>query len=255
VTDDEFDAPVESARMKAFKAAIEDNMAGFNGHKEPLLAILRDAYDCGPKADPFDEEKSWVRLETSAHQYFLQEMAKQELMNSAIREARQRAIEKALKRARNLIDEAMLDEVGYDLFSAWSDKANLPLTTVTRNSDGSLAMARPADEMFKKVLAGLTDLETAAGRAADEAHQGRGRPLGARVLPVGYIEALAAVYRDSTGARPVPGYRPFVQFVCTFLAGLGRANISEGYVVELIRDASSWANTHPNEWTSSPFSE
>jgi hypothetical protein len=255
VTEDKFDPPSESARMKAFNAAIEVKMAAFDSHKQTLIAILHDAYGGGPKAVPFDEEKSWFRLETTAHQYFMQERAKQDAMSNANREARQRAIGAALKQARNLIDEAMLDEVGDDLFLAWSEKANLPLASVTRNDDGSLFMARPADEMFKKAVACLTDLETAANRAANEAHQGRGRPRGARVLPVGYIEALAAQYRDSTGARPVPGHRPFVQFVCAFLAAIGRANISEGYVVELIRDASTWATTHPNEWAPSPFSE
>ena len=248
-------SPIESARVKAFNAAIEVEMTAFNDHKQPLLAILREAYDCGPQADPFNEEKSWFRLETTAHQYFMQERAKQIAMTSANREARLRAIKDALKRTLTLIDEATQDEVGGDLFSAWCEKADLPLASVARNDDGSLVMTAPADEAFKKAVACLKDLETAAGRAADEAHKGRGRPMGARVLPVGYIEALAAQYRTNTGARPVPGHRPFVQFVCAFLAALGRANISEAYVVELIRDASSWATTHPNEWAPSPFSE
>jgi hypothetical protein len=104
-------------------------------------------------------------------------------------------------------------------------------------------------------VAFLKDLQVAAGRAADETHQGRGRPSGARVLPVGYIEALAAQYRASTGVRPVAGRGPFARYVCAFLAALGRANISEDYVVELTRDAISWANNHPNEWAPSPFSE
>jgi hypothetical protein len=254
VTEDTSD-PVESARMKAFNAAIEVKMTAFYNHKQPLLAILREAYGGGPQAEPFDEEKSWSRLETTAHLYFMQEGAKHEAMSNANREARQRAIGEALKNARNLIDKAMLDEVGDDLFSAWSEKANLPLASVGRNDDGSLFMVRPADEMFKKAVACLTDLETAADRAANEAHQGRGRPPGARVLPMGYIEALAAQYRDSTGVRPVPGRGPFVRYVCAFLAALGRANISEDYVVELTREASSWASIHPNEWAPSPFSE
>jgi len=255
VKEGKFDPPVESARMNAFNAAVEFNMTGFNGHKEPLLAILRDAYDCGPKAEPFDEKKSWLRLETTAHQYFVQERGKQEAMSSADREARQRAIAEALKRARGLIEEAIQNEVGDDLFSAWREEANLPLDSVARNADGSLTMARPDDEMFRKAVACLIDLETAALRAANETHQGRGRPRGARVLPVGYIEVLATQYRDSTGARPDSGRGPFVRFVFAFLVALGRANISAEYVVELVRDARSWASTHPNGWAPSPFNE
>lgn len=247
--------PVESARMKAFKAAIEVKMTAFSNHKQPLLAILREAYDCGPQADPFDMEKSWHRLETSAHQYFLQERAKQEAMSSAKCEARLRAIAAALKQASNLIEAAKQDEVGDALFSAWYEKADLPLASPVRNDDGSLFMTAPADEAFERAVTCLEELEIAACRAADDAHRGRGRPSGARVLPVGYIETLAAQYRASTGARPVPGHGPFVRFVCAFLAALGRANISEGHVVDLIRDATSWANTHPNEWAPSPFSE
>ena len=230
-------------------------MARFGGHKEPLLAILRNAYDCGPQAEPFDEKKSWFRLETSAHQYFLQERAKQEAMCSAKCEARLRAIAKALEQASSLIEAAKQDEVGDALFSAWYEKSDLPIASAARNDDRSLFMTAPADEAFKRAVAYLEELEIAASRAADDAHRGRGRPSGARVLPVGYIEALAAQYRASTGARPVPGHRPFVQFICAFLAALGRANISEGHVVDLIRGATSWANNHPNEWAPSPFSE
>src|SRR5437773_751997 len=109
--------------MKAFRAGIELKMEGFSGHKQPILAILRKAYDCGPKAEPFDEEKSWSRVEKSAHQYFLQERAKQEAMSSAECEARQRVIAAALKRAQSLIEAAMQDEVGDALFSAWCEKA------------------------------------------------------------------------------------------------------------------------------------
>jgi hypothetical protein len=255
VTEDKFDPPTESARMQAFSAAIEVKMATFDNHKQKLLSILREAYDLGSKAAPFDDAQSWLRLETTAHQYFIQEGAKQEAMSSASREARQRVIGEALKRARSLIDEAMLDEVGDDLFSAWSEKANLPLASVSRNEDGSLAMTSPAGEMFKKAVDCLSDLETAASWAANEAHQGRGRPTGARVLPVGYIETLASQYHTSTGSRPGPSNGPFFRFVCAFLTALGRANISEEYVVRLIREASSWASTHPNEWALSPFTE
>ena len=230
-------------------------MARFGGHREPLLAILRNACDCGPQAEPFDEKKSWFRLETSAHQYFLQERAKQEAMCSAKCEARLRAIAKALEQASSLIEAAKQDEVGDALFSTWYEEADLPLASPVRNDDGSFFMTAPADEAFKKGVAFLKDLQVAAGRAADEAHQGRGRPWGARVLPVGYIEALARQYRDGTGVRPVAGCGPFARYVCAFLAALGRANISEDYVVELTRDAISWANNHPNEWAPSPFSE
>jgi hypothetical protein len=250
-----YDKPIPSAQTERIHSGIEKRMAAFCSYKQPLLAILHEAYSGGPQADRFDNRKSWVRLERTAFQYFLQEGAKHEAISNAKREARQRAIGAALKKARNLIEKAILDEVGDDLFSAWSAKANVHLTSVGRNDDGSLFIVRPAEEMFKKTVACLAELETAADRAADEAHQGRGRRPGVRVLPIGYVELLAAQYRKSTGVRPAPGRGPFLRYVCAFLTALGRATISEDYVVELISDANSWAIAHPIEGEPSPFSE
>jgi hypothetical protein len=68
-----------------------------------------------------------------------------------------------------------------------------------------------------------------------------------------YVGTLAAVYRESTGAKPGAGHGPFVRFVCAFLAAI-RANISEDYAVELVQNARSWARTRGN-WKSSPFDD
>jgi hypothetical protein len=152
----------------------------------------------------------------------------------------------------------MLDCVGDDLFSAWCEGTDEPLASVVRNSDGSLTYLRMPEEMFKKAVASLAALETAALRAADEAYKNRaglGRPKGTAVLPAGYIEALAATYRESTGVKPGVGPGPFVRFVCAYLAAVGRANISEEYVVELAQKARSWARAHPSEWAPSPFDD
>ena len=54
--------PVSDARheqsLRRVYAAIEAGLVEFNHHKEALLNILRDAYDRGPKSEPFDENKS-----------------------------------------------------------------------------------------------------------------------------------------------------------------------------------------------------
>jgi hypothetical protein len=255
MSEEQFGPAAESLRMKSFNAAIDVKMTVFEGHKPTLLSIIREAHNCGPKAEPFDDAKSWYRLEIAAHQYFMQERTKQEAMSSADREARLRKIGNALNRAHSLIEEVLSNEVGDDLFSMWSEKIDLPAASIARNQDGSLIMAHPAEEMFKKTVACLTDLKTAADRAADEVHRGRGRPAGARVLPLGYLEALAEQYTTAAGTRPGPGGGSFVQFVCAFLAALGRASISQDYVIELIRDAISPATVHPGDWAPSPFSD
>jgi hypothetical protein len=169
-------------------------------------------------------------------------------MAAAARKAHLSKLATALKQSRTLV-EAMHDDVGNDLFSAWCEGTDEPLVSLVRNDDGSLATVRLPEERFKKAVAGLAALETAALRAAGEAHdkrEGRGRPKGTAVLPTGYIEVLATRYRESTGAKPGVGSGPFVRFVCAFLAAVGRANISEDYVVELAQKARSWALNHPS---------
>jgi hypothetical protein len=102
-------------------------------------------------------------------------------------------------------------------------------------------------------VTGLAALETAAVRAAGEAHEERARRSGPRkrTMLLDYVSTLAAVYRESTGAKPGAGHGPFVRFVCAFLAAI-RTNISEDYAV--VQNARSWWRTRGN-WTSSPFDD
>jgi hypothetical protein len=48
----------------------------FDHHKEALLTMLRDAYDRGPKSEPFDEPKSWIHLTGLARIYCWQARVK-----------------------------------------------------------------------------------------------------------------------------------------------------------------------------------
>lgn len=248
--------PVPDGRTDAVKAAIEAGLVEFDHHKEALLTLLRDAHNHSPKSEPLDEHKSWFQLTSLASTYYWQARVKQMTMPVADREARLRELANALRKARGMTDKAMQNDVGEDLFSAWWEGTSEPLASVIRNDDGSFGLVRIADEMFKKVVAGLAALETAALRAAIEAHEervGHGGPRSGGMLP-GCIDALAALYRDSTGARPGAGHGPFVRFVCAFLAAI-RANISEDYVVELAKNARSRAHTNPSKWGPSPFDD
>jgi hypothetical protein len=49
----------------------ESRLAAFEGHKKDLLTNLRDAYEGGPKSEPFDTDKSWHDLRDVAGAYFL----------------------------------------------------------------------------------------------------------------------------------------------------------------------------------------
>jgi hypothetical protein len=253
-----FDKPTPSAQTKRILSAIDAGLVRFEQHKPALITILRNAHEGVLQPEPFDETKSWSGLTSLARSFFWQARVKQETMPAARRVARLDGLATALKRARAVVDQAMQDDVGNDLFSAWCEGTDEPLVSLVRNDDGSLTTVRMPEEMFKEAVESLATLETAALRAADEANEkraGRGRQKGTTVLPTGFIEVLATLYRESTGAKPGAGRGPFVRFVFAFLTALGRANISEDYVVELAQDARSWARNHPASGSSSPFDD
>jgi hypothetical protein len=225
----------------------------FEQHKTKLITSLRDAHDGRLK---FDEPKAWSSLTSLAHSFFWQARLKLETMPAVSRKSRLDGLARALKRSRIIVDAAMQDQVGDDLYASWCEGTNEPLVSVVRNDYGSLTAVRGPEEMFKKAVVSLAALEAAALHAASQVKRaGRGRRTGTTVLPVGYIEALATLYCETTGSKPGTGLGPFVRFVSAFLAAVGMANISEDYVAELAQAARSRAHTHPSEWAPSPFDD
>jgi hypothetical protein len=252
----EYDEPTPDAKTERVRAAIDAGLVRFEQHKPALITILRDAHDGVLQPEPFDETKSWSGLTSLARSFFWQARGSKETMPAADRKPRLDQLATALKRARAVVDQAMQDHIGDDLFSAWCEGTDEPLVSLVRNDDGSLATVRMPEEAFKKAVASLAALETAALRATDyEKRPGRGRRKGTMVLPAGYIVVLAALYREATGAKAGAGRGPFVRFVSAFLAAIGNANISEDYVIELAQAARSWARTHPSGWAPSPFDD
>ena len=248
-----YDEPTPSAQVQGIHSAIDVGLGKFEQHKPTLIAILRNAHRGRLK---FDEPKSWTRLTSLAHSFFLQTRLKLETMPAASRRSRLDELARTLKQSRTLADAAMQDQVGDDLFSSWCAGINQPLVSLVRNDDGSLAAVRGPEEMFRKAVGSLAALEAAALHAANQVNRpGRGRRTGTSVLPVGYLEALAAIYRKTTGSKPGTGAGPFVRFVCAFLVAVGVANISADYVAELAQAAHSWARTHPSGWAPSPFDD
>jgi hypothetical protein len=232
---------------KTEEAEIDAGLAAFEQHKISLLDHLQKVYQRGPKPEPFDAEKSWRGLTHYATMYFWQARVKQETVRAAARASRLRELAKALGRARRMVERAMQDDVGNDLFSAWYD------ANVRSDIDPTppLTLVR-LDHEFEKVIASLAALETAARRAADEVPKARGRPKGSAFLSWGFIEGLGGVYQNSTGSKPGAGDGPFARFVYEFLIAIGRDNIEYESLVDAIKDTRARVRTRPAAAKSGP---
>ena len=64
---------------------MSSRLAAFECHKEALLTNLRDAYEGGPKCEPFDSDKSWHDLTDVAKMYFVLVMLKPSTEEVALR--------------------------------------------------------------------------------------------------------------------------------------------------------------------------
>jgi hypothetical protein len=210
-----YEEPVD-AKTEVFEAAIDAGLTAFETHKENLLAVLRNAYEHGPKSEPFDADKAWRRLTFLAGTYVWEARIKPEIIPPTKRRKRLRAFERAMGKARAMADQAMQDDVGDDLYGAWC-KANIRYDA-DFDPKPPVTLVRIIDE-FKKVVASLSILEAAASHAADDVLPRRsGKPAN---LAIGYIRALAEIYRESTGREPGTGRRgPFTRFVMQFRAAL-----------------------------------
>jgi hypothetical protein len=172
--------------------------------------------------------------------YLSERIVKQETMVAAECLQRLRQLAKALRHARNLVDRAMRDDVGADLFKAW-----LGVKQITKDSPNdfevvdegapSSILIRAADGM-KEAFAGLATLETAARAAvvAVDAPSKEGRPA---LLPRHCIQGLARVYRKSTGAKPGRGAGPFADFAYAFMTAVGQTGFEYGSLIDAIQEA------------------
>jgi hypothetical protein len=228
-----------------FRRAINASTDAFVRHKAALLNHLQQVNEGGPKSKLFDAEKSWRHLGFLAMQYFFHERERQERKPIAGQVKRLRSLAKALGRARGLVEKAIQDDIGDFLFLAWRD-ANVRYD-IDPTPPFTLVLI---DDEFKKVIASLPALETAALRAADGIPKKDGRPKGTALLPWEFIEVLAKIYRNSTGSNPGAGDGPFARFVYAFITALSRSNVEYLSVVDAIKDTRNQVRMR-----SSPFDD
>jgi hypothetical protein len=226
-------------RTNAWQSPIATACAAFDEHKEILLDKLRNGYKLGLKSDPFDANQSWRGLTQLAKLYFSERIMKQETMVATDCVKRLGQLERALRKARNLVDRAMRDDVGADLFRAWLGVEQItkdaPINLEGDHEKTSSFLIRAADGM-KEAVAGLATLETAARAAtvATDVLSKEGRPA---LLPKHCIQGLARVYRKSTGAKPGRGAGPFAEFAYEFMTAVGQTGFEYESLIDAIQDA------------------
>ena len=226
--------------IKFDKQISDAKLIAFDQHKKALLDHLRKKRI--GKSQPFDVDQSWRVLRHLAELYFWEAKIKPQKRPDSDHAERLRDLAKALGRARRKTEKAMQGDVGRDLFGACFARPNKPRTSVFSlnwvppDDDGESFDWGDLADTIKTVLAGLATLETAAHTAADDMCT-VGRPKGTSVLPVGYIRALADLYRKSTGHQPRAGGGPFTKFVRAFLNAVGRSSIAAVTVIDAIKNA------------------
>jgi hypothetical protein len=223
-------------------------LAEFDKYKEIFLSRLYKQFDQGSESKTFDVDRVWSRLRGLA-QSFLRPADARPAISGADRRERLRDIEKVLRKARGLVERAIPNDAGDDLFQGWWDEAGNKYIS----ADGSFD-PRYMERKFKEVVEGLVDLERAAVRARvciRPSKRGK-RP----VLSSDDIWHLAKLYRDSTCSIPGAGDGPFVQFVMEFLIGIGRGDdIEYDSLTESIKEARRWSlnDLIARKWGPSPF--
>jgi hypothetical protein len=223
-----------------FFASIEERLTEFRKDKEVLLSLLQNAYDRGPKAEPFDKDRSWSQLESVAFIQHSVEKIKRETMGAVERKARLGKLAEALTRARSTMEDAMRSpDLAADLIDSWGG------ATEYVEAGGDLVYIDIESEI-KKVMEGIAVLEEAATRAISSAQTATGRP--SKGTPA-YIYSLADLYRRCTGLKPGVGHGPFARFVGAYLAATGR-NLDDESVVEIIQSARARARLNASQWAS-----
>jgi hypothetical protein len=234
-----WEIPLES------NAPFAAEFAEFEQHKKTIIDTLRNESGAGSTSHSFDGENTWSALTRAAHWFFRRPRIKHKTVLPARRVERLRDLAKALRRAREMINKTMQDDVGLDLFRGWGAEANLPPTVAhVFNNDGCDEI--PIADRINEIMTGVATLEAAANRAARDVPTKAGAPRGTGILTLADIAVLEGVYQRSTGRKPTKGAGPFAKFVEKFLVAVGHGDdTSEDYVVEAFKYARKQVRKKP----------
>ena len=137
----------------------ESRLAAFEGHKKDLLTNLRDAYEGGPKPEPFDTDKSWHDLRDVAGAYFWWVMLNPS--NEKARVKLLRELAHLLDKAHELAREFFIDD---DEFRReWFAQTRTPVVSYDEVDEDDEELPDP----MKEVAASFETFARVARRIAD----------------------------------------------------------------------------------------
>jgi hypothetical protein len=230
IKDDEF---IFERPKTTFEESIDESVIAFEKHRENLLVVLRRAHESGANTGPFDADRAWRRLVTTAHVYLWFTRIKREKLPVAVCRDRLGKIADALGEARRLINEADQDEVLDYLYFAWRDQTIGEFAKCDAGPEGEIVIL---PDLFDEAVAALSALEVAACKARDDSAPRKWRPKGSVMSPQ-VIRMLARRYEASTGLKLNKlTDKQFVEFVGAFLGAVG-AKVSKNYALEAIKYA------------------
>ena len=218
-----------------------ERLSAFAGHKEKLIATLRNEHS--GNAQSFNEERAWYLLEGAALVYVSHEASVRQQRSTAPASDRVNKLVQfgeALRVARQTADDVMPAVRGH-LFVEWC--------AANGNPDFTDPVIAKYESAFDDLVAGLTSLEDAAFRAAEDVRKGPGALYGTSILPHHVILQLESTYREITKRDAGAGGGPFARFVEKFLNALGRT-LAQGSIEKAIKAAKKNEESDPvtNRW-------
>src|SRR5215475_8066032 len=91
-----WDGSVEGEKPDPITQAIDAGVDAFKTYKERFVAVLRDAWEHGPKSEPLDVDSAWWRLIGLAREYFQRKTLRRKAVPTAERSERLGKIAKVL---------------------------------------------------------------------------------------------------------------------------------------------------------------
>jgi hypothetical protein len=210
------DYPLDD-EAKAYNAEVQTRLSKFDRRKVEILGHLQDV--CRRSFDP---DKAWRLLGMHAWSY-LQELVRLEMAPNIDWAKEFHQIERHLGAAHDA-----LNKVRGPVFVEWCEAHG--------NPDFLDPIMSIYERRFNALLTGLTDIATAASRAAGQMRRRAGRPGGAGERQIELIIGLEHTYRDITGTPGGAGRGPFARFIKEFLGALGHMTTEEN-AAQLIRAA------------------